>query len=246
MFRFFRQIRFGLIEDNAASRSGGRFSKYMLYALGEIVLVVLGILIALQINNWNNERKDRIESKEIKLALLSDLKKDSIMLEEYIVLVDSLQGQTSDWLERLDLESTNKDTIIKIVQEFDPRYDNILSFNDNTYQSILSSGKLALLGSDIQNKLLEVKNWQAISLDDINNRQYLEYIKEYTNRYPLGQRSTNYTNMLRWEIKDSRDFVIRFTNLCWFKNFLMEEYHRRYSETLIVTTKLINELESKL
>ena len=218
----------------------------MIYAIGEIVLIVIGIWLALQLNNWNEERKNKLEAREIIEVLINDLKKDSLMLEEYIVLVDSLRGQTSNWLARLDQESTNNETIIKIVQEFDPRYDNILSFNDNTYQSILSSGKLALLGTDIQNKLLEVKNWQAISLDNINTRQYSEYIKEYTNRYPLGQRSTNYTNMLRWEIKDSRDFVMRFTNLCWFKNFLMEEYHRRYSETLCSTQELIAELEDQL
>ena len=45
MIQFFRRIRQKLLEEN-------RFVKYLLYALGEIVLVVIGILIALQINNW--------------------------------------------------------------------------------------------------------------------------------------------------------------------------------------------------
>jgi len=49
MLRFFRDIRKRLI-------AGGNFRKYALYALGEIFIVVLGILIALSINNWNNER----------------------------------------------------------------------------------------------------------------------------------------------------------------------------------------------
>lgn len=53
MLRFFRQIRQGLLTHN-------KFSKYLLYAIGEIVLVVLGILIALQINTWNEDRKDRL------------------------------------------------------------------------------------------------------------------------------------------------------------------------------------------
>ena len=50
MLRFFRQIRQRLLTEN-------RFSKYLLYAVGEILLVVIGILIALQINNWNEDRK---------------------------------------------------------------------------------------------------------------------------------------------------------------------------------------------
>jgi len=49
MIKFFRKIRQQLLTEN-------KFSKYLLYAIGEIVLVVIGILIALQINNWNIER----------------------------------------------------------------------------------------------------------------------------------------------------------------------------------------------
>ena len=58
MLRFFRQIRHRLLTDN-------KFSKYLLYAVGEILLVVIGILIALQIDNWNEHQKE--EQFEIKL-----------------------------------------------------------------------------------------------------------------------------------------------------------------------------------
>jgi hypothetical protein len=65
MIKFFRKIRQKLLTDNA-------FSKYLIYAIGEIILVVIGILIALQINNWNDNRK--INSQ--KQALLQNMKKD--------------------------------------------------------------------------------------------------------------------------------------------------------------------------
>ncbi len=52
MIPFFRKIRKKMADDN-------QFLKYSRYAIGEIVLVVIGILIALYINNWNEERKDR-------------------------------------------------------------------------------------------------------------------------------------------------------------------------------------------
>ena len=58
MLTFLRKIRKGLLD-------GGRISKYTLYAIGEIALVVIGILIALQINNWNEKRK--LQNKEIKI-----------------------------------------------------------------------------------------------------------------------------------------------------------------------------------
>ncbi len=52
MIKFFRKIRQKLITEN-------KFSKYLLYAIGEIILVVIGILIALQFNNRNEQRKRR-------------------------------------------------------------------------------------------------------------------------------------------------------------------------------------------
>ncbi|MAD96668.1 MAG: hypothetical protein CMB99_05000 [Flavobacteriaceae bacterium] len=71
MIKFFRKIRLKLLAEN-------RFSKYLIYALGEIILVVIGILIALQINNWNLEKQDEIfEEKiirELKTSIENDLK----------------------------------------------------------------------------------------------------------------------------------------------------------------------------
>ena len=72
MIKFFRHIRQRLVIEN-------RFSKYLLYAIGEIILVVIGILIALQINNWNEERKqDAIEIGYLK-RLVNDLEKDKLL-----------------------------------------------------------------------------------------------------------------------------------------------------------------------
>lgn len=69
MIQFFRRIRQNLLREN-------RISKYLLYATGEIVLVVIGILIALQINNWNEERLALIREKEYIRSIYQDLKND--------------------------------------------------------------------------------------------------------------------------------------------------------------------------
>jgi len=58
MLRFFRTLRQRLLTEN-------KFSRYLLYAVGEILLVMIGILLALQVNNWNNNRIDASNFKTI-------------------------------------------------------------------------------------------------------------------------------------------------------------------------------------
>ena len=71
MLRFFRQIRQRLLTDN-------KFSKYLLYAIGEILLVVIGILIALQVDNWNEQRKSEITVNTYRVKLINDLAVDPL------------------------------------------------------------------------------------------------------------------------------------------------------------------------
>ena len=66
MIKFFRHIRKDLMEKN-------KTGKYLKYAIGEIILVVIGILIALQINNWNEDKKEQVVEKKILRELLIDL-----------------------------------------------------------------------------------------------------------------------------------------------------------------------------
>ena len=95
MINFFRKIRLNLLEQNKTSR-------YFKYALGEIFLVVIGILIALQISDWNELRKSRKFEKEILLLVDQNLKNDSILIAKELFkannaveLTDSLLAQVS-------------------------------------------------------------------------------------------------------------------------------------------------------
>ncbi len=84
--------------------SENKFSKYLLYAIGEIVLVVIGILIALQINNWNEEKKIHQEELKILLEIKNNLitgvesmdvalSLDSVNLDLSILILDYLQNK---------------------------------------------------------------------------------------------------------------------------------------------------------
>ena len=79
MIKFFRKIRQRLLKEND-------FRKYLLYAIGEIFLVVLGILIALQINNANEDRKQRRLELDYLQNLKTDLKLNIAELDKYITV----------------------------------------------------------------------------------------------------------------------------------------------------------------
>ncbi len=69
MIKFFRKIRQKLLTEN-------KFSKYLIYAIGEIVLVVIGILIALSINNWNQKQQQKKVLNNIYATIKADLQQD--------------------------------------------------------------------------------------------------------------------------------------------------------------------------
>lgn len=75
MTSFFRRIRHKLVHEN-------KFLEYSRYAVGEIVLVVIGILIALQINNWNEDRKEHIIQNKILVEISNGLRQDLIDIKD--------------------------------------------------------------------------------------------------------------------------------------------------------------------
>ncbi|MHA7130700.1 DUF6090 family protein [Algoriphagus namhaensis] len=85
MVAFFRKIRQSLLGQNKVTR-------YLVYAMGEIALVMIGILLALQVNNWNETKKNRDFEKEILGLIDQNLMKDSILITAE--LSDARMGNT--------------------------------------------------------------------------------------------------------------------------------------------------------
>ena len=82
MIKFFRKIRQRLLSEN-------KYSKYLLYAIGEIVLVVIGIMIALQVNNWNQSRKQLDNEVQMYSELYDDLNSEYLKNEGHARFFDS-------------------------------------------------------------------------------------------------------------------------------------------------------------
>lgn len=98
MITFFRKIRLKLLQQNQVTR-------YLAYAGGEILLVVIGILIALQINNWNEGRKTKKFEQEILFLIDQNLQRDSVLLSEELFKAKQAIELTDRLLEQVALKN---------------------------------------------------------------------------------------------------------------------------------------------
>lgn len=77
MIKFFRKIRYNLMDQN-------KTGKYLKYAIGEIILVMIGILLALQVNTWNEQRKDKLKEKAILTSIHEEFTKNRVQLDSVL------------------------------------------------------------------------------------------------------------------------------------------------------------------
>ena len=154
MIHFFRNIRQNLLTEN-------KFTKYLLYAIGEIVLVVIGILIALQINNRNEAQKER--AKEI--SYLRNVKADLLKEVENNEQFAAYHFEKAETCSTLLTSEAPKS--IEELQVYTDRYELVFVWyafvpNNNTFKELLSSGNLNLIKNDlIKNGLLELDKLYA-------------------------------------------------------------------------------------
>jgi hypothetical protein len=140
MLRFFRRIRHRLLNNN-------KFSKYLLYAVGEIMLVVIGILIALQIDNWNEDRMQR------KTAILLYQNTRPQLLEDR----RNIEGQISyngKYISQFEyaigvirrMDRDQKDSLGHIAGKLVDYSD--FDRQGNIYQALVNSGDIKLLKNE--------------------------------------------------------------------------------------------------
>jgi hypothetical protein len=147
MIKFFRKIRQNLLMEN-------KTGKYFKYAIGEIVLVVIGILIALSINNWNENRKNRIAEADYYCRILDDFKLNEKLINETTILTTNKIKLCKELI--LDLNKIPNDRS-KILNKFVValRQDVFVPSNI-AFEDITSSGQLKLLTDlKLKNRLIQ-------------------------------------------------------------------------------------------
>ena len=151
----------------------GSTRKYLLYAIGEIALVVIGILIALQINNWKEFRKDRVQELEILIELKNTMEVNAQLLNDHISVIIEL-NETSD-------------KVTSFVEN-DGSYSD--AYEDDFYYSFYSGTNIYLSNDGyeglknkgfeiIQNSALRSSIVHLFGVQNIKSAEFINYIKEH-------------------------------------------------------------------
>ena len=174
MIKFFRKIRQRLLTEN-------KFSKYLIYAIGEIVLVVIGILIALQINTWNEERKANEHETKLLKDLLSEIK---FSIEE----VDTVAFYNQDsyrYLELIENHITDDLPYSKVLDtafgRLDTWYMPYLPFS--AYESLKESGIESISNDSIKQKITHLYEFGMKFLLEDNGNWEWSFNQNTTQRF---------------------------------------------------------------
>ncbi|WP_370476495.1 DUF6090 family protein [Tamlana flava] len=181
MIKFFRKIRQKLISEN-------KFSKYLVYAIGEIVLVVIGILIALGINNWNSDRINTIREKDYLIGIKNDLEKQIPVFNSLVKRCDSILIVGNNILN--DYKSIQDFSLINDLNKKLSLFFYAENFPEisTTFDELKSTGQINL----IKNKFVRTKiisYYQNAKESQVGMRFILSDIV-YSHIYPTLKSST--------------------------------------------------------
>ena len=139
MITLFRRIRERLI-------ASGSISKYLIYAVGEILLVVIGILIALQVNNWNEDRKDQIKTRNYLLEMSENLESDVADVYEAVSFYQNKDSLLTAGIRILVGGSADSEIISFLAENsYELSTFFLFEFKSVAFENMTSTGNIDLL-----------------------------------------------------------------------------------------------------
>ena len=233
MIKFFRKIRQNLLLE-------GKTGKYLKYAIGEIVLIVIGILIALQLNNINEEIKIEATRQGYYSQLLNDLNKDKVYIEKTISFLDSLNNEYNAYLETYKKPDLNLNQVFGNQIKLSVK-SKIVRFNTNTIESLENTGEIKLIPTTIRNKLSDLKRNQnlTIKISDENSKITTGILKSASLEFGSATLSS------RLVVQPKLTELLK-PNLNYNKVFILLEAHQEWknvgeSITLIRLKKILSD-----
>jgi hypothetical protein len=224
MARIFNTIRQRLLKED-------RLTRYLVYAIGEVVLVVVGILIALQVNNWNSERNARSEERDYMVALLDESILNSRILHGLVLSNRAAQKAADLIIAELGRPpgSSNMDTLHAALARTMTIGTTVVV--SNIYKEMESSGKLKLLRNDsIRQAIVAfyasaelVYKLEEVGVTDPWNHMYTPFVNKHldNNRILREWLPTSRTEMRSairpdlpfWDLPPNDALKVEFGNL---------------------------------
>ena len=242
MIKFFRKIRQNLLMEN-------KTGKYFKYAIGEIVLVVIGILIALQINNWNENQKDHKKLTRHLYGILGNFKIDLEGVTYYIDILTDENKKRKLFINHSDYNVFTRDSLEQSIKIWNK---GIGIFNmDNDFKQIENAGIEYGVYEDVINDILEHYNWAVsnmLSAEKVFNESVDKdnnYIRNQQNKYEFNHIKGLKSYQTESQAKES---IIELLKSPILRNSLKMDYERNeiYISDLIVMQTRLNEMIPKL
>ena len=174
MIKFFRKIRQNLLSE-------GKNGKYLKYAFGEIILVVIGILIALSINNWNENKKNINQSRKhletIRLNLEDDIKQAETLLAETETTIEYTNTFLNQFKTLTPIDNNIQLYLIYLM------YERNIEVNESGINALINSNGMSFIDENLQVKILDYyRHIEQLKSREINanseiKAQFEPYVK---------------------------------------------------------------------
>lgn len=245
MISFLRKIRRKLLEQN-------RFTSYLAYAFGEIFLVVIGILIALQINLWNEGQKQVKSRTLFTESLIQELEKDSLFLIETINILDGRIGVLENIKNRINGSTSNLDSIDFIMKhEYNPSFVNGIVLNKNTFSTLASSGEISLFNNQDAGQIQSYYQL-VLNLENFQNGQldfYRDTFSKFLEKVPSADNMEAYPLLKPGKLKDQiwkgvnmEEARLQFLGITTLQNHIFLTFKKMDLELMEANKKLIHHL----
>ena len=227
--------------------------KYFKYAIGEIVLVVIGILIALSINNWNNDQENEKLKTFYMQSFVNDLAKDTIDINRIVNIQKADLESTKSFLKRIHNTTTTIDSVIAMAKtEYDYSFKVKRDYANNTFNTIISSGNIELLDKELIDKLMDLNSLQLDQLKRFDSHidYYQNVMYTYMTSFPISSelKKEDIVDRTMWQEINEKELIGKFTASLGIRKFMFENTingHLRVKAKSLEIIKLIEELLNK-
>ena len=216
MIKFFRKIRYDLMEKN-------KTGKYFKYAIGEIILVVIGILIAIQLNEWRNDSINTKQKQKVLLALKSEFEANLTQLDKVYYYQTKTLNALHKTMNLIDSINYITDDEVFIETLLDKKYEYSYNPTNGALRSAVSSGDIHLINSE---RLIELLfSWEDLVTDSFEESERQN--KYASDSYALLDKYIQLKEVYKSELYDDKGSKHPSDFVGLFKDALFEDYTLR-------------------